>query len=107
MKTRTLVTIPNSIAKMGELVVLPRKEFEKLLEGKMEKLEEQELLRLSREAKNLKKEDRLSVLLSLRDLREFSPTVSQKKALLLAEKNLKSKKTLSYNELVRKLGFTS
>ena len=40
-------------------------------------------------------------------LREFSPTVSQKKALLLAEKNLKSKKTLSYNDLVRKLGFTS
>ena len=31
--------------------------------------------------------------------REFSPSVSQKKALLLAEKNLKSGKTLSYNDL--------
>jgi hypothetical protein len=69
MKTQILVTIPNSIAKMGELVVLPRKEFERLLEGRIEELEEQELLHLSREAKNLKKEGRLSVLRSLRDFR--------------------------------------
>lgn len=69
MKTQTLITIPNSIAKMGELVVLPRKEFEKLLKGRIEELKEQELLRLSREAKNLKKEGRLSVLHSLRDFR--------------------------------------
>ena len=69
MKTQTLVTIPENIAKMGELVVLPRKEFEKILEGKIEELEEQELLHLSQEAKNLKKEGRLSVLRSLRDFR--------------------------------------
>ena len=69
MKTQTLVTIPNSVAKMGELVVLPRKEFERLLKGRIEELEEQELLRLSREAKNLKKEGRLSILHSLRDFR--------------------------------------
>ena len=30
MKSQILVTIPSSIAKMGELVVLPRKEFEKM-----------------------------------------------------------------------------
>ncbi|MBI2446650.1 MAG: hypothetical protein HYV51_02390 [Parcubacteria group bacterium] len=69
MKTQTLVTIPNSIAKMGELVVLPRKEFEKIIKGRIEELEEQKLLFLSREAKNLKKEGRLPVLRSLRDLR--------------------------------------
>jgi len=69
MKTQTLVTIPKSIAKMGELVVLPRKEFERLLKGRIEKLKERELLRLSHEAKNLKKEGRLSVLRSLRDFR--------------------------------------
>lgn len=40
-------------------------------------------------------------------LREFSPSVSQKKALLLAEKNLKNRKTLSYNDLASKLGFTN
>ena len=69
MKTQILVTIPNSVAKMGELVVLPRKEFERLLKGRIEELEEQELLCLSREAKNLKKEGRLSILHSLRDFR--------------------------------------
>jgi len=31
MKTQTLVTIPRNIAKMGELVILPRKEFEQIL----------------------------------------------------------------------------
>lgn len=69
MKTQVLVTIPKNIAKMGELVVLPRKEFEKLLEGKTKELEERRLLSLSREAKNLKKEERLPVLGSLRDFR--------------------------------------
>ncbi|MDO8743303.1 MAG: hypothetical protein Q7J30_01985 [Candidatus Azambacteria bacterium] len=69
MKAQTFVTIPNSIAKMGELVVLPRKEFERILKGRIEELEEQELLLLSHEAKNLKKEGRLSILRSLRDLR--------------------------------------
>ena len=65
MKTQILTTIPESIAKMGELVVLPRKEFEKLIGKK----EEQEILRLSREAKNLKKEGKLPILGSLRNLR--------------------------------------
>ncbi len=46
-------------------------------------------------------------LKELKAIKEFSPTVSQKKALFLAEKNLKSNKTLSYDGLVRKLGFTS
>lgn len=65
MKTQILTTIPENIAKMGELVVLPRKEFERLIgKGK-----EQEILRLSREAKNLKKEGKLPVLNSLKDLR--------------------------------------
>ena len=69
MKMQTLVTIPQNIAKMGELVVLPRKEFEKILNGKKEESKERELLRLSREAKTLKKEGGLSVLRSLRDFR--------------------------------------
>ncbi|MEK7541971.1 MAG: hypothetical protein AAB533_03930 [Patescibacteria group bacterium] len=37
---------------------------------------------------------------------EFIPTAVQKKALIKAEENLKRGKTLSYHELVRKLGFT-
>jgi len=65
--------------------------------------------------KNLAKKDDLVVmprreyeaLLALRRVREFVPTAAQKKALLRAENNFHKGKTLSYNELVKKLGFTS
>ena len=43
-------------------------------------------------------------LLEFKKTKEFTPTVSQKKALAKAEANLRFGKTLSYNELVRKLG---
>ncbi|MDP3934723.1 MAG: hypothetical protein Q8Q46_00650 [Candidatus Giovannonibacteria bacterium] len=46
-------------------------------------------------------------LRQLRVMKEFSPSTAQKKALAQAEKNLKKGKTLSFNELVHKLGFTS
>ncbi|TSC78521.1 MAG: hypothetical protein G01um101433_186 [Parcubacteria group bacterium Gr01-1014_33] len=46
-------------------------------------------------------------LRGLKRVREFAPSAAQKKALVRAEKNLKRRKTLSYNELVSKLGFTS
>ena len=44
-------------------------------------------------------------LLELRKTKEFRPTPTQRKALRMAENNLRRGKTLSYNELVRKLGF--
>ena len=43
-------------------------------------------------------------LLKLKKIREFTPTKAQKKALARAESNLQRGKTLSYYELVRKLG---
>ena len=46
-------------------------------------------------------------LLELKKIREYTPTPADKKALARAEKNLREGKTLSYNELVKKLGFTS
>lgn len=46
-------------------------------------------------------------LLKLKTFREFVPTGAQKKALLRAENNLRKGKTLSYHELVKKLGFTN
>lgn len=46
-------------------------------------------------------------LVKFKKIREFNPTPTQKKALLKAEQNLKKGKTLSYNELVKKLGFGS
>ncbi len=44
-------------------------------------------------------------LLALRKLKEFTPTSAQKKALSKAEINFRQGKTLTYNELVRKLEF--
>ncbi len=46
-------------------------------------------------------------LLGLKKIREFSPTVAQKKAIMSAEQRLRKGKTLSYNECVKKLGFTN
>lgn len=69
------VTISKKLAKRGDFIVVPRKEYEALLE--------------------------------LKKIKEFIPTVAQKKALARAESNLKQGKTLSYNEAVKKLGFTN
>ena len=46
-------------------------------------------------------------LLKLKKVKEFTPTAAQKKALQRAELNLHKGKTLSYNALVKKLGFTN
>ena len=66
--------IPKKLAQKDDVVIVPRKEYEALIE--------------------------------FRKTREFTPTVAQKRALVKAEKNFKRGKTLSYHELVRKLGLT-
>ena len=69
------ITIPKKLAQKDDVVIVPRKEYEALIE--------------------------------LRKTREFTPTVAQKRALVKAEKNVKRGKTLSYHELVRKLGLAN
>ena len=69
------ITIPKELANRDDLVVVPRKEYEALLE--------------------------------LKKIKEFTATLTQKKALAKAESNLRGGKTLSYRELVKKLGSTS
>ena len=69
------LTIPKRLVQKGDLVVIPRKEYEALLE--------------------------------LKRVKEFTPTPAQKRALVLAEKNFSRRKTLSYNELFKKLGFAN
>lgn len=66
------IIIPKKIASKDDLVIVPRREYEALLE--------------------------------LKKFREFTPTTAQKRALARAERNLKEGKTLSYNELAKKLG---
>ena len=46
-------------------------------------------------------------LIKFKKIKEFSPTLAQKKSLTQAENNFKKRKTLSYNELVQKLGFAN
>ena len=58
---------------MGDLVLVPRKEYESFLEFKK--------------------------------IKEFTPTVAQKRALMRAERNYKKGKSLSYDEFATKLGF--
>ncbi|OGI61210.1 hypothetical protein A2645_00455 [Candidatus Nomurabacteria bacterium RIFCSPHIGHO2_01_FULL_39_9] len=70
-----VITIPKNLVKMGDLVVLPRKEYE--------------------------------ALFSFKKIKEFKPTIAQKKALIKAELNLKKGKNFSYNELRTKLGFAN
>lgn len=69
------ITIPKKLAREGDLIVIPRREYE--------------------------------ALVRLRKMREFIPTTAQRRALLRAESNLKKGKTLSFDELTRKSGFTS
>lgn len=69
------ITIPKKLAGKDDLVVIPRKDYEALLD--------------------------------LKKSQEFKPTPAQKKSLARAEANLQKNKSLSYNELAKKLGFTN
>ena len=71
----TILTIPKKLAQHGDLIILPRKQYEELTK--------------------------------LAKAREFLPTQAQKRALAKAENNLNKGKTLSYGDVVRKLGFAN
>ena len=66
------VIIPKALAQEGELVLIPRKEYE--------------------------------ALLRLKKVREFQPTAIQKRALTQAQRNLKKRKTLTYDAFAQALG---
>ena len=68
-----VITIPKRAAYNDDLVVIPRKEYEALLE--------------------------------LKKVKEFAPTLMQRRALARAERDLARGKTLTYHALVKKLGF--
>jgi len=57
-----VITIPKELVKEGELIVIPRKKYEQLLEG--QKITEEDVLRWASEAKKLKKIGRLPKLKS-------------------------------------------
>jgi len=57
-----VITIPKELVKEGDLIVIPRKKYEQLLEG--QKITEEDVLRWAGEAKKLKKIGRLPKLKS-------------------------------------------
>ena len=63
-----IITIPKEITKKGELVLIPRKEYESLLES--QKVTEEDVLRWVKEAKALKKVGRLPRLKSWTDFKK-------------------------------------
>lgn len=78
MKDTDVITIPKHMTGREELVVLPRREYERLTEvqkkrkssgKKKEMVTEEDVLRWSREARELYKEGKLRKLRSLKDLR--------------------------------------
>ena len=67
MKLSTFITIPREMTGDEELVILPRRDLEKIL--KERSLTESDVLRWSKEAKKLKKQGKLPTLESLASLR--------------------------------------
>lgn len=63
-----IITIPRKIAREGELILMPRKSYEKLLEN--QKITEEDVLRWTKEARVLKKIGRLPKLKSWADFQK-------------------------------------
>ena len=55
-----IITIPRELAKEGELILIPRKKYEELLER--QKVDEEDVLRWAEEAKILRKMSKLPKL---------------------------------------------
>lgn len=68
------ITIPQKISKNSNLIAIPRKEYKILLDAlkvlkERKQVTERDILRWSKEAKKLKREGKLLILRSLKDLR--------------------------------------
>ncbi|OHA26537.1 MAG: hypothetical protein A3C06_03095 [Candidatus Taylorbacteria bacterium RIFCSPHIGHO2_02_FULL_46_13] len=62
------ITIPKTLTKAGELVLISKKELNELIARAGDVVKENDILRWSREAKVLRKNGKLPVLRSLRSL---------------------------------------
>ena len=62
-----VITIPKKLLKEGELIIIPRKKYEQLLEG--QKITEEDVLRWTREARRLKRIGKLAKLKSWKALK--------------------------------------
>lgn len=62
------ITLPRSVLRHEDLVVIPRKELDALIERAADAVSEKDILRWSREARALKRAGKLPMLRSLRAL---------------------------------------
>lgn len=63
-----VITIPKELSKRGDLVLMPREEYEELKRSSGDVVSEKEILKWSKEAKELKKSGKLPKLRSFADL---------------------------------------
>jgi len=65
----SVITLPKKLTKEKELVIIPKKEYEKLLKA-FKILKNQEIIfNLAKEARKLKKKGKLPLLRSLKNMR--------------------------------------
>jgi hypothetical protein len=65
----TVITLPKKLIKKDDLVIIPKKEYEKLLKAFKILKNQETILNLAKEARRLKKKGKLPILRSLKDLR--------------------------------------
>jgi hypothetical protein len=65
----TIITLPKKLIKERDLVIIPKREYEKLLKAFKVLKNQETILNLAKEARKLKKKGKLPVLKSLKDLR--------------------------------------
>ena len=62
------ITIPKKLSKAGDLVLIPKKDLESLIERARDVVGEKDVLRWSREARSLKRAGTLPILRNLRTI---------------------------------------
>jgi hypothetical protein len=64
-----VITLPKKLINEKDLVIIPKKEYEKLLKAFKILKNQETILNLAKEARRLKKKGKLPILKSLKDLR--------------------------------------
>jgi hypothetical protein len=62
------ITIPKKLSRIGDLVLIPKKDLEALIDRARNAVGEKDILRWSREARAIKRAGNLSILRNLRTI---------------------------------------
>lgn len=100
------ITIPKTITKGDELIIVPRKEYEEFSRWQKSVKQHKTFKPTPTQLKDLQRARREHQQGKYLSMKEFALTATQKKALQRAENNFSRGKTLSYDDLAKKLGLT-